>query len=88
MFESLVKSATVTVERIVSRGHTSPDTGWYDQERNEWVIVLRGNAGIEFENGPVVQLEEGGYLNIPAHTRHRVIATSADPETIWLAVHY
>lgn len=88
VFEVLVQGKKVRIERIVSKGHTSPDTGWYDQEQNEWVIVLKGNAAISFENGPVINLDEGEYINIPAHKRHRVINTSIIPETVWLAVHY
>lgn len=89
VFDSLVQSRTVKIERIVSKGHVSPDAGWYDQERNEWVIVLKGRASILFASEPVaVDLEEGGYVNIPAHKKHRVVSTSAAPETVWLAVHY
>ncbi|WP_089723871.1 cupin domain-containing protein [Candidatus Thiosymbion oneisti] len=88
VFEVLVQSKKVKIERIVSKGHTSPDTGWYDQEQNEWVIVLKGNADISFENGPVINLKEGEYINIPAYKRHKVINTSIIPETVWLAVHY
>ncbi|WP_133512638.1 cupin domain-containing protein [Candidatus Thiosymbion oneisti] len=88
VFEVLVQSKKIKIERIVSKGHTSPDTGWYDQEQNEWVIVLKGNADISFENGPVINLKEGEYINIPAYKRHKVINTSTIPETVWLAVHY
>lgn len=88
VFETLVHGENIRIKRIVSKGHTSPDTGWYDQDQNEWVIVLRGNASILFENETVINLEEGGYVNIQARKRHRVIETSTDPETVWLAVRY
>lgn len=88
VFETLAGSDSVRIERIVSRGHTSPETGWYDQSDNEWVVVLRGDAEIEFESGSIVHLGEGDYLNIPAHAKHRVTRTSRDPATIWLAIHY
>lgn len=88
VFEVLAQSESVTIERIVSKGHTSPESGWYDQERNEWVIVLQGRAKLEFEAGGVLEIEAGTYVNIPAHARHRVIETSVEPVTIWLAVHY
>lgn len=88
VFDTLARSDAVRIERIVSRGHSSPETGWYDQERHEWVIVLRGSASVAFENGSAVELAVGDYLNIPAHARHRVQQTSSHPETIWLAVHY
>jgi cupin 2 domain-containing protein len=88
IFEHLAGSGQVTIERIVSQGHTSPATGWYDAETNEWVIVLRGEARLSFEDGTSVPLREGDYLNLPAHRRHRVDWTAPDRETIWLAVHY
>ena len=88
VFEVLVQSKAVKIERIISKGHASPGTGWYDQEQNEWVLVLKGNASISFENETVIDLKEGDYINIPAHRKHRVISTSAITETIWLAIHY
>ena len=88
VFEVLVQSKDVKIERIISKGHKSPDTGWYDQEQNEWVLVLKGNASICFENETVIKLNVGDYINISAHSKHRVISTSAITETIWLAIHY
>jgi len=84
----LVQRENVRIERIISRGHASPESGWYDQERDEWVMVLKGEAVISLENGEEVHLEAGGYMNIPAHTRHRVKWTHPETETVWLAVHY
>lgn len=88
IFELLVQGENVKIERIISNGHTSPGTGWYDQELNEWVLVLKGNASISFENGKVIDLKEGDYLNILSHQKHKVIRTSTSTETIWLAIHY
>lgn len=87
-FDEVVSGRGVTVERIVSRGHTSPDTGWYDQPRHEWVLVLKGQGVVAFENGESVTLAPGDHLTIPAHRRHRVAWTAPDEETIWLAVHF
>ena len=88
IFELLAQGENVKIERIISNGHISPDTGWYDQAQNEWVLVLKGNASISFENGQVVDLKEGDYLNILSHQKHKVIRTSTATETIWLAIHY
>jgi cupin 2 domain-containing protein len=88
VFETLVQSGTVKIERIISSSHTSPESGWYDQDKEEWVIVLRGSATISFADGSAVDLQEGDYLAIPAHRKHRVSRTSSEPETVWLAVHY
>ena len=87
-FSELVRADSVRIERIVSRGHSSPPTGWYDQPDNEWVAVLKGEAKLAFENGGEVHLTAGSQITIPAHARHRVAWTTPDTETIWLAVHY
>ncbi len=88
IFELLAQGENVKIERIISKGHASPATGWYDQEQHEWVLVLKGNASISFENGQVVDLKEGDYLNILSHQKHKVTRTSTTTETIWLAIHY
>lgn len=86
-FMVLLEAAQVRIERIVSRGHASPDGFWYDQDWAEWVVVLKGAAALEFE-GRTVELTAGDCLNIPAHQKHRVVWTTPDGPTIWLAVHY
>jgi len=89
LFEDLLKTGAVRVERIVSRGHRSPDGFWYDQDRNEWVIVLKGRARLRFDGqADAVELGAGDYINIPAHTRHRVEWTDPAADTVWLAVYY
>lgn len=87
-FDTLVSSETVRIERIVSHGQSSPESGWYDQDENEWVIVLAGEGVLEFENGDDVTLKPGDYLHIPAHQRHRVARTAKDEPTVWLAVFF
>ena len=84
--EVLCRSANLRIERILSKGHTSPAEGWYDQSENEWVVVLEGSGTILFENGAEARLHKGDYVNIPAHTRHKVVWTDPDQVTIWLAV--
>jgi len=87
-FDELLADKNIRIERIVSLGHASPETGWYDQEQNEWVIVLEGSGTIIFEDGREIKLGKGDYLNIPAQSRHRVVRTEPGAATIWLAVHY
>ncbi|MFW6379209.1 MAG: cupin domain-containing protein [Guyparkeria sp.] len=87
-FDTLLRAEHVTIERIVSHGHTSPASGWYDQPRYEWVVVLKGKGVVAFEHGEDVTLGPGDHLTIPAHTRHRVAWTDPDEDTVWLAVHY
>ena len=86
--EPLVESGRVRIERIISRGHKTPETNWYDQGQDEWVMVLRGEAILRFEGGASITLKKGDFVNIPAHKKHRVDWTAPDVETIWLAVHY
>ncbi len=88
IFTDLLKHEQVRIERIVSKGHTSPPKGWYDQDENEWVIVLKGSGIILFENGTQIRLDMGDYLNIPAHSRHKVKWTDPHDITVWLAVFY
>ena len=87
-FSQLMLSPTVRVERIVSKGHTSPENGWYDQQENEWVVVLEGAGTLLFEDGNEVQLTKGDYINIPARAKHKVVWTDPEQVTIWLAVFY
>jgi cupin 2 domain-containing protein len=87
-FTCLLQEENVLIERIISQGQTSPEKGWYDQEKSEWVIVLEGKAILEFIDGQRVNLEKGDFLNIPAHKKHRVSWTDPEGKTIWLAVHY
>jgi len=87
-FSELLRGHNIRIERITSKGHTSPASGWYDQEDNEWVLVLEGAGTILFADGRQVTLNKGDYLHIPAHEKHKVAWTDPDSLTIWLAVHY
>lgn len=87
-FETLCKAAGFRIERIVSGGQSSPEGFWYDQDWDEWVIVLQGSATLRLQDPEeTVHLKEGDWLFLPAHKRHRVESTSQEPPTIWLAVH-
>jgi len=88
LFEQIVNSDNVKIERIISKGHHSPESGWYDQEQNEWVMILTGEAVLSFIDGSDITMKKGDYINIPAHKKHKVKWTAANIETIWLAVHY
>ena len=87
LVQTLRETPGIRIERIVSRGHASPDGFWYDQPRHEFVIVLSGAARLRFEDGEI-ELAAGSCLDIPAHRLHRVEWTDPDRPTIWLAVHY
>jgi len=87
-FSELLKTSTVKIERIISKGHKSPEAGWYDQAQSEWLMLVQGSAKLVFEDQHEVELQLGDYLNIPAHQKHKVSWTDPNVETIWLAVHY
>jgi cupin 2 domain-containing protein len=85
----LAEGQNVRVERIVSKGHASPNDFWYDQPQTEFVVLLSGEAHLLFEGEPAPrELKPGDYLVIPARCRHRVTWTTNDSSSIWLAVHY
>jgi cupin 2 domain-containing protein len=89
IFDTILQTPGIKVERIVSKGHSTPAGLWYDQDDNEWVILLKGSAGLRFEGREdVVVLNPGDYLNIARRQRHRVEWTDPNHETVWLAIHY
>lgn len=82
VFETLFENENVTIERICSR--SLRDGEWYDQERDEWVVLLRGDALVAFEDADI-SMRSGDTLFIRRHRKHRVLSTSED--ALWLAVH-
>lgn len=88
LFETLLDTTPLRLERIVSTGQSTPADEWYDQDRHEWVVLLSGRARLVFDDDSSLELSSGDFLNIPAHKRHRVDWTSPDEETVWLALHY
>lgn len=86
--DALLTAAGVRVERIVSTGQACPPGSWFNQDRDEFVLLVSGSAGLTIEGEPVTRsLGPGDHLVIPAHVRHRVEWTSASGPTIWLVVH-
>ncbi len=88
LFESILSTQNIKIERIISYDHSSPESGWYDQDENEWVLVLSGYGVIEFDDGREITLKAGDYYNISAHEKHRVKSTAPEEKTVWLAVFY
>ncbi len=82
----LLQGEQVRIERIVSCGQSSPPGFWYDQDEDEWLLLLTGCGAIEFADGRIVILTAGDTLLIPAGERHRVASTATDEPTVWLAV--
>ena len=67
VFETLAGNGKVKIERIISQGHSTPVGEWYDQSQYEWVMLLKGEATLEFEQGETVTLTTGDYLTIQPH---------------------
>ena len=87
-FENLLVRDGIRLERIISRGQASPAGFWFDQDQDEWVAVLSGAADLQFEDEDAPRrLSAGDFLLIRAHRRHRVVWTSPDTDTVWLALH-
>ncbi len=84
-FDVLMKSPNCRIERIVSSGHTSPKGFWYDQENDEFILLVQGEATLEFEDR-MVTLKPGDYLFLPKNCKHRLEKTSVDPVCVWLCV--
>ena len=81
----LAESKNIRIERIISTGQVSD---WYDQTETEFVILVEGEAAIEYADGKIINMSRGDVLLIEPHERHRVAYTSTDPPCIWLCIFY
>jgi cupin 2 domain-containing protein len=89
LFQTLLSTSVLRIERIVSHGHASPEGFWYDQDQNEWVLLVSGAARLRFEGeAEPLEMGPGSFVNIPAHRRHRVEWTDPGRPTVWLAIHH
>jgi cupin 2 domain-containing protein len=77
----LARSACFTVEQILSGRLAAPQT--YQQEHDEWVVVLEGGAVLEVD-GVTHDLTAGDWWLLLARTPHRLVHT--EPGTSWLVV--
>lgn len=87
IFEDILKSENIRIERIISYGPESNDSEWYEQNENEWVILIEGKAKLIFEDSELI-LEKGDHINIPAMKRHKVEIIEKENKCIWIAVFY
>lgn len=93
LFEDILSTDHLRIERILSRGQATAPGEWYDQDDHEWVLLMQGEATLSVElpfsdEIQTVTLGPGDYINLPAHCRHRVESTAADQTTVWLALFY
>jgi len=84
VFETIINNENIKIERIVSYGQKSPENFWYDQEEDEFVLLIDGDATIEYDDGSLFKLSKGDSIYIDAHQKHKVTHTS-NP-AVWLAV--
>lgn len=88
LFENIFERKDIVIERIASYGNASPENFWYNQSNDEWVVLLCGEAEIEFKDNKTQKIVAGDYLFIPSHQEHRVSYVSKEPNCIWLAIHF
>lgn len=89
IFQDIINRPGFKLERIISAGHATPEGQWYDQDWDEWVVLLSGSACLTFADGKKdYELKPGDFLLIPSHTKHRVKWTSEKEKTVWLALHF
>ena len=62
LIDALCERPGLRIERIVSTGQITPDGHWYDQDHDEWVLVVKGATRLRIEGETVDrELEEGDY---------------------------
>ena len=90
VFETIVSNKHIRIERIISpKDHKTPEGKWFNQDLDEFVILLKGSAVLLYkESTESISLKPGDYINIPRHIEHRVESTDKKLETVWLAIHY
>lgn len=82
--EILKENENVKIEKIVSTGQT---TDWMEQEQEEFVMLIQGEAIIEYENKKQ-ELRAGDTVIIKKNEKHRVAYTSENPCCIWICIFY
>lgn len=79
--ERVVRIGNVEIEQIVSGALPGPVD--YDQEHDEWALVLAGAAVLEV-GGRRLDLGANDWVLLPAQVPHRLVHVA--PGTNWLTV--
>lgn len=88
IFETLARTPEVKIERILSCGQATPSGEWLDQDWHEWVILLKGCAGLRFDGeSNVVELNPGDFVTIPARLSAHADGVDRQPANYCLAGH-
>ena len=85
--ESLFNNKNLLIERIVTHKPYEKPGQWYDQDKDEWVVLLEGEAELEFKDEKNIKITKGDYFIIPAHKIHRIKQSGLNTKCIWLAIH-
>ena len=75
----LAEGKNVKIEKIISTGQT---TDWQESEQNEFVILVQGEAEIEYFE------DKGDTILINRGEKHRVSYTSKNPCCIWICIFF
>ena len=81
IFSTLFHNETLKIESI--RSNLKRPGELYDQDQDEWVLLLKGEAKIEIVD-EIREMGPGDYLFLPKNTLHRVISTSEN--ALWLCI--
>ena len=73
------------IERIVSPDYSTPEGLYYEQEFDQFVYLVQGEAVIELDKVSR-KLCKGDYLFIPRGCKHRIEKSSGEPASTWLCV--
>lgn len=76
------------LERIVSHGQATPEDAPMVQDRDEWVVLLQGAAGLRIAGFEEVTLKPGDHLLIEKGAAHWVTWTAKGEPSVWLALHF
>lgn len=88
-FISIINSENIKIEKIISTGQITEKGVWLEQNWDEFVVLISGEAKLSFEGEDEhLKLNIGDYVLIPKNVKHRVEFTSKEKPTIWLAIHY
>lgn len=84
IFIELLQHANVKINKIISPKNFCSKV--FCQNDDEFVFLVQGEATLQI--GATIQhLKKEESLFIPSGVPHQILRTSAQEETIWLAVH-
>ena len=64
LFTELLRRKGVRIERIVSTGQSTPADKPYNQEYDEWVLLVSGSAGLWFSAAKRARLSRNYFVQL------------------------